>query len=89
MKIRKLFTDLCYCPEEDLHIFCLLSEAALACFQLSGTELMGGGKGLAASHQLAPAKCQCWLDFSRAGRRQRKGGENKSKKKKKKFECAV
>lgn len=58
--IRKILqgdAGLCYCPEEDLHIFCLLSEAALACFQPS-RKLMGLlGKGLAGSHLLSPAKC--------------------------------
>lgn len=32
IKILQLDTDFCSCPEEVLHIFCLLSEAALACF---------------------------------------------------------
>lgn len=59
MKILKLFRDFCYCPEEDLLIFCLLSEAALACFQLSRL-LMGLGKGLAGpSPVLACKMCQC------------------------------
>lgn len=56
MRILKLFRDFCYCPEENLHIFCLLSEAALACFQLSRL-LMGLGKGLAGPHLFSPAKC--------------------------------
>lgn len=34
LKILKLFRDSPYCPEEDLNIFRLLSEGALACFQL-------------------------------------------------------
>lgn len=56
MKILKLFRDFSYCPEEDLHISCLLSEAVLACFQLSRL-LMGLGKGLAGSHLFSPTKC--------------------------------
>lgn len=32
IKILQLDTDFCSCPEEVLHIFCLLLEAALACF---------------------------------------------------------
>lgn len=59
MRILQLFRDFSYCPEEDLHIICLLSEAAVACFQLSRL-LMGLGKSLAVlSPVLARKMCQC------------------------------
>lgn len=56
LKILKLVGNFCYCPEEDLHISCLLSEAALAYFQLTRL-LMGLSKGLAGPHLFSPGKC--------------------------------
>lgn len=76
MKIPKLFRDFSRCPEEDLHIFCLLSEAALACFQLSRLP-MGLGKGLAGSHLFSAAECVSVgprTEFSLSEKRGRKGG---------------
>lgn len=55
LKILKLVGNFCYSPEEDLHISCLLSEAALAYVQLTRL-LMGLSKGLAGPHLFAPGK---------------------------------
>lgn len=51
-------------------------------FSSSQEKLMGVGKGLAGSHQLSPAKCQCWLDFSR-GQWDKERREKQTKKKEK------
>lgn len=58
-------------------------------FSSSQEKLMGVGKGLAGSHQLSPAKCQCWLDFSRAGQWDEERGEKQVQVKGKNFECAA